>query len=891
MIPSSSNDKNDDDEEKHLLEYWDEEITKVEERTLLRELDEEILQQEERELMEQFRQEIEHDEMAAAGVKPSKVEGLEDISDISSQKTNFDDSTWMLRRVNRKKSDDHDQTHRRKNRNATFLYSEVKESPLFAAKVAVPRILQKGTPAIFTKEQFHHDVIKGIEAKFRREKPVLLEGWYANIRDPNPENLSIYVLEARGREEALQHLRQMSQKWIDHMISAHNLRFLLESAGNLELDVVVDGTSLGIFLPKVPELSSGYLKKIKGVWGPPVKPAGELARTVGSLTPFKEGYAIVAIEGHECTDVLTLMRIFKNEKMDKKKQTLTVTLCVPKHTDLDRIRKDSVTIRRKDGKPYHPQDFKKIRDEYKVLRQSFEASRKGKSWMEYPPKHAPRPKKYLPTPVSPEISETEMTKVMDSILCDRESVEVEFICSPLESLGASCTTFHISKRSSMADPSGIWVQGFKEHGQLIKCLGKKGCKYGGAVLLEANGFPVRSFNDLTVVKDEAKVLERPLIVTLVLINGTDLSEIDRTKLVQGKVNPRRRHGEPYPLHLRRRKTPTTSTKSSRKRLQNKKRALVNDDDAVAPAGEKRKSKKARRTVLTDGGHEGEVSEERKPKRSSALVDGLANYQKFKEKYKPVVEAEFEKCEITFTKIVSSMWHQHKKLKGDKTVCDDTCDCIAHFSDLTATVLDDYITDQRKKKQNYTTFIRTSGLAQFFIPRFLPLLHKERPKETPSELIHRLLEMWSIHKSQRIFGSQCRKDCQCTEAFELAFGRGDKSKARSTKSTPKRTMKGLSKTVATLSKNHPSTMQSNNNNKTSNISIPRRMSSTSSTGGGGGSKYDVAFDFEKPLGAYFLTEINEGICKCKIASIWSYGQVKKDRRIRPGKSHDLFCFRF
>ena len=79
----------------------------------------------------------------------------------------------------------------------------------------------------------------------------------------------------------------------------------------------------------------------------------------------------------------------------------------------------------------------------------------------------------------------------------------------------------------------------------VKCFGIRAYKFGGTILLKANGHPIQSNQDLSIVEEEALVLERSLILTLILVNGADLSQVDRTKFARrGQSNPCHHHGEP-----------------------------------------------------------------------------------------------------------------------------------------------------------------------------------------------------------------------------------------------------------------------------------------------------------------------------------------------------------
>jgi hypothetical protein len=154
----------------------------------------------------------------------------------------------------------------------------------------------------------------------------------------------------------------------------------------------------------------------------------------------------------------------------------------------------------------------------------------------------PFPDQTLPRPALRFLDEK---KVCSDILADYESVEVDLVVSATLPLGS-----RIKKHKKESKPSAIWIE-FKADGQLEQLLGKQACTNGAALLL-ADGTPCTSVKDLKEIIT-AQATDRDtgtFRVTLCFSDWTDLSGIDKAKLVQGRTNPRRRNGKSYPLHFR-----------------------------------------------------------------------------------------------------------------------------------------------------------------------------------------------------------------------------------------------------------------------------------------------------------------------------------------------------
>jgi hypothetical protein len=457
---------------------------------------------------------------------------------------------------------------------------------------------------------------------------------------------------------------------------------------------------------------------------------------------------------------------------------------------------------------------------------------------------------------------------MRSILDNEQSVEVDLIFSAREALGAKCLIFKKIHRGR------LWVHEFKQGGQLSKLLGGKACSNLGAVLKKANGVAINSVAQLKQIKDKMNEFEGIFRVTFVFFDGIDLSQVDRTKLVQGQVNPRRRNGQAYPLHL----YPEATSGTKRSNKAGKKKRGCPKQNSKDPET----SKKPRLEESSAVNSASEAGDGPQHKQSGTFL----NFNKFKDKYKPLIAIEYKGTGIHILKSCSSMWTQHKRLFGENGTCEDNCRCLHKLPKLTKGVIDDYIKAQ-KKKSNYVEdeSLKPAGVVKHFAPRFLPLLKKEYPKLTAKELVQHLVDLWPIHQKHRIFGLRCREECECDQAWEIVFCMGDKEKAENMHSKPhKRSSSGPSVKKRKLASGLGSmTTQAELEQPLAAAPLPRKPKTNSSERRPSLlKKYEIGFETFAPLGAYFITETGPSGSKCKILSVWEKGQAKNDLRIQPGK---------
>jgi hypothetical protein len=764
----------------------------------------------------------------------------------------------------------------------SIIVEDVVQRVLYQAKHSIPKYLLDDQ-RIFSRADFQNAVIDGVEKFFGAEDASLLYAFKVNLRERHHS----YLLEAKGPGKVLEKVASYTQDWIQYQIAHANLQLLLQDGESQLVDIAipVDEADPLKNLHYLSNKTRVHSKEGVFMHSSKLKPNDGLVKALGGMKPFKGGCAIMTINRQPANSPNALKKLVIKAKKEKPTDSIKVTLCLSSLTNLTEIDQSKILLlRRRDSKPYDPKFYEDLRCQLWIEN----ALRPGekKSWVEYPPEDAPPPK---PLPARAPGSEKEKEKAMEDILNDPKSVEVSLIITAREGLGAGM----LQRKEAKPGDQGVWMHTFEPKRQLMKILGEKACKLG-AVLLRAFGRPVNNSNDLQASEDQAT--SGTYRATFVFYDGTDLSRVDRSKLGQGQVNPRRRNGQPYPLHLYAFKRPNPDAETSEE-AGNKKRqhATENNDD-------ERSSKKTRSEEdvdfpnsavgdddvvdVDDDGDDFGSRPARKP--VCHRMDKLQLFHKFKNKYKELIVFEYQGTGIHTLTCCSSMWTQHKQLYGDEAVCDDQCKCFAKLKELTRCVFDDYIKAQTKKG-NFVAdgpSLRTAGVVQHFAPRFLKKLYKEYPGDTPSELIQRLVDMWGVHMRHGIFGLRCRKECECGEEWEWVFCKGDKEKAEKMKMSTKRRTSGPSlkkrKLTATLSPSN-----SDADSQTNTVSQKQKPN--------GSEKrpslqvnYEVTFDTFAPLGAYFVTATGpSGNTSCKIHAVCDRGgQAKSDPRLHPGK----FCSR-
>jgi hypothetical protein len=171
-------------------------------------------------------------------------------------------------------------------------------------------------------------------------------------------------------------------------------------------------------------------------------------------------------------------------------------------------------------------------------------------------------------------------------------------------------------------------------------------------------------------------------------------------------------------------------------------------------------------------------ETQRKQRNSA--NHFSMFEKFVEKFRPLVCLDFKDLKINEKSICSSIWAQHKRYFGSEAECGGCCECILALPELTSTVISDIATKHKAKHSLIESETElhnlTCGVMANFAPRFIGLLRQEYPSENATELIGRLVEMWSFHQRNPLYGVRCTTDCSCIDEWDQLFGRGDVSTA-------------------------------------------------------------------------------------------------------------------
>jgi hypothetical protein len=354
----------------------------------------------------------------------------------------------------------------------------------------------------------------------------------------------------------------------------------------------------------------------------------------------------------------------------------------------------------------------------------------------------------------------------------------------------------------------------------------------------------------------------------VMFNGTDLSDVDKEKLVRGKINPRRQNGQPYALSRR-----LSGTKSNGKVA---KERLPDDDNGGGRAN-----------AFDSNGDDVLPSKE----------DQVRSENRFVRKFKKLVRLEYKDFGVSH--VFASLWAKHQQMFGETASCDANCQCIFFIPELCDNVLDDYIDRQRRNnipiEARSVLRTRIPGIMHFFAPRFVLKLREIYINETPDQIVDRICDMWGVHTHARQYGGSCSASCLCEEEWNHLFGQGDVNDAEKSSTSSTTTQKGVSH-IGLLSSNQTSQREHSDlanvdveanslYSATLPLPAPRRMSQLQTpkrTVVLQGTTYEVAFDSSLPLGGYFITSNGpNGMTLVEVHSVFPFGQMAKDRRIVPG----------
>ena len=501
------------------------------------------------------------------------------------------------------------------------------------------------------------------------------------------------------------------------------------------------------------------------------------------------------------------------------------------------------------------------------------------------------------------------------------------------------------------EPVGLWIKGVLQNKELSRSLGGNEACRNGCAILSVDGVHVCDALELKKILLQAKADEsrESITIRMCLSKYAKLDQVPK----QVMQSIRRRDGKPYNPDLYKsfkEETSPSLTRPELSRVGNQISPLLSsttmtnvssrmsnnsngasEDQKVNVRGVDKLNKRGGdcddelktvkdsneeldfptmddvRDRLVDSDDDEEGKNINKAKAIRIHVQQYANFEK---KLQPIVHLDYKDTEIHEKSILSSMWKQHKVLFGN--TCDDSCDCISRIPELVANVIrDDTL---KKKKRGIETEQelegRICGISLYFVPKVLPLLRKEYPTETPTQLIKRLIYMWSLHQSRRMyngrFGVRCSESCACNELFDDIFQKGSMENVKNTNvPLPKITTKGqpnesinhitpsdmaigqnLKRKTSICSLKEPESpqqqkkqkMQSMSVNSISNPTQEHKTFISTMTN----RTFEVVLDASKPLGGYFQTERGQNSrSKVFILSIYANGQLAMDKRIKIG----------
>ena len=880
ILPELANWSKDEDQEVARLEELliarlDDEITAAEERALLQILNDNIVAEEERYLLEKLRFSIDIATVKERTAKEwgSRVDYVltanDDIPPIDDDYSAGSDlpNVELARSIDRSSFNwgsrvtigDPDLTG-----NEIEL---IDERCLYTATKLIPKYFDSRSQPLITLESFEHNVTSKVNAMLSRDARIAEDCLSLRISlreiDSDPDS---YVLVASGSKPVLDVVKSQTSSYIYHIVGRRNMRRIISDEQSVSVDIRVDAhAKLGVQILTYENtyIEIGDEADEDGVWIKGViNPLGSLASALGENS-INDGAVIMAVDGKRCRSPTMLQKFINEARGREGDGMMTLSLYLSKFVDLSSVAEPAnIRICLKNGQPY----VKLAKEPLRLQMESPPFARQGS-------KSSNR-----------RSEEDKITvAICRKILGDPASVELDVMLSPNESIGADV----FNDTSPDADnENALLIQRFEPNGQLERILGKNAC-HSAAVLVEADGVTGLTRESLKHIMAHARESNEIFRIRIWFRDGTDLRDLDITRLYPGVLfNPRRRNGNPYP--------PWTWCEPPAVRGGGQKRKFEGSELSVSS-----KKAKSARSDASQHNQQGKPSNKDGP---------FAVYRTFKEKYKQLRSIEYKPVGITMQKAASSMWIEHKKMYGENAACDDHCKCIFELQKLTRNVVDDFRNEELKNDPEKTLGLgQPVGFVNHFAPRFIPRLSKEYPSESPSKLLGRLSEMWDIHKKNRILGMTCRKDCQCGEFWEILFGRGDPSRSsKPTKAQPRNDIgpvrkkpkvvpDSLSDSVKnTKSKSLESDVGPSDEGVVSRplprkTTLPRKTIEPESTRELRRS-YVVTFDSTNPLGAFFVTGWvkSEKRKRCKVYSVWDKGEAKKDPRILPGRYHESCC---
>ena len=266
------------------------------------------------------------------------------------------------------------------------------------------------------------------------------------------------------------------------------------------------------------------------------------------------------------------------------------------------------------------------------------------------------------------------------------------------------------------------------------------------------------------------------------------------------------------------------------------------------------------------------------------------YRHFETKFKPLAAIEYKDAGIYVCLTISSMWNQHKCRFGTK--CDGKCVCAFATDFLTHHVVGDRI----KRLPNWRNPLGLKagqypvGFVNSFCPKFEELLRKERPGESPADILNRLYDMWKKHESTRIFGMECSENCDCITGWESVFNKGLRADEIVWLETTEPT-EPVKKKLKTSRSNAGGSSDMGSNVDSARADVvgvskrsraDERKSMATGDGNENRKEYVCSFTTSEPMGFYFANEIeSDGKSQCKVKSVCPKTAKARDDRIQVG----------
>jgi len=373
------------------------------------------------------------------------------------------------------------------------------------------------------------------------------------------------------------------------------------------------------------------------------------------------------------------------------------------------------------------------------------------------------------------------------LLDEPDTIEIDIKMNVNQSLGFK------SKKGKQC----LWVHTITNGGQLQRIIGV--AANGGAVitymglLQHRKVEPVRCNNEKKAIIKKAKMAfetskdedHQWILIRICLAKDENLGGIDMTKI----VNIRRRDGSTYRGRFQAQfhSNDTTGTRSNRESRTNS-----NLERGNSPKIPTKKRPLSAKTSLKES--ERPLAKKSKELSPQQRTNKDRSFRHFSEKTKDVKDIEYKSKKVHTQAANGSMWSQHKKEFGEH--CDSECLCMEHLSDLTKNVVEDFVSSRQNKDPKWkahSDIYVPIGFVDSFCPKFYPRVQKEFPKDSPEQLLAKLVNMWrNGHQIQRAFHLKCSKLCSCLGAWEEVFlpiCKGGSVKKAGTKSSISKVKRG------------------------------------------------------------------------------------------------------